>query len=76
MAGLSATRETGALAAAQSPDVVATLGDAQYPTGSLADYRRDYDSTDWGRLKPKTRPVPGNHDYRTPKAAGYFAYSN
>lgn len=74
MAGLSATRETGSLAAAQRPDVVAGLGDAQYPTGSLADYRRAYDSTDWGRLEPKTRPVPGNHDYGTPKAAGYFAY--
>lgn len=74
MIGQSATRDTGSLATAQRPDVVATLGDEQYPSGSLADYRRAYDSTGWGRLKPKTRPVPGNHDYDTPRAGGYFAY--
>ena len=73
---LSATRATGNLAVAQDPDVVATLGDQQYPDGSLADYRRQYDRTGWGRLKSKTKPVPGNHEYRTPGARGYFAYFN
>lgn len=71
---LSDTQATGRLAQAQHPDVVATLGDQQYPAGSLADYRRAYGSTDWGQLKSRTRPVPGNHEYRTPGASGYFTY--
>jgi hypothetical protein len=68
------TRATGALARSQHPDLVATLGDQQYPDGSLTDYRRRYDQTPWGRLKPITRPVPGHHEYETPGAAGYYAY--
>jgi acid phosphatase type 7 len=53
--------------------IALTLGDNQYPTGSLADYLAFYDPT-WGRFKSKTRPVPGNHEYQTPGAAGYFDY--
>ncbi|WP_331767341.1 discoidin domain-containing protein [Embleya sp. NBC_00896] len=57
-----------------NPDDVITLGDNQYDTGSLSDYRKYYDTT-WGRFKAKTRPSPGNHEYddSTP-AAGYKAY--
>jgi Calcineurin-like phosphoesterase len=55
------------------PDAVLPLGDNQYPSGGLGDYRRSYDPT-WGRFKAKTRPVPGNHEYATSGAAGYFAY--
>ena len=29
---------------------------------------------DLGRHKARTRPSPGNHEYNTPGAAGYFAY--
>ena len=65
---------TGRVAERQSPDLVLVLGDNQYPSGSLSDYRTKYDRTAWGRLKPRTRPVPGNHEYRTRGAAGYFAY--
>jgi hypothetical protein len=28
----------------------------------------------WGRVRGKTRPVPGNHEYREPWARGYFRY--
>jgi hypothetical protein len=49
------------------------LGDAAYEDGSPADYARAYDPW-WGRFLPVTRPAPGNHDYRTPAAAGYFGY--
>jgi calcineurin-like phosphoesterase family protein len=28
----------------------------------------------WGRQRSRTRPVPGNHEYQTPNAAGYFNY--
>ena len=65
---------TGRLANAQHPDLVLVLGDNQYDTGALADYREEYDRTAWGALRPITNPVPGNHEYRTPGAAGYFAY--
>jgi hypothetical protein len=55
------------------PDAVLLLGDNQYPSGELDDYRRYYHPT-WGRFKARTRPVPGNHEYQTSGAAGYFAY--
>ena len=52
---------------------VAALGDNAYPSGSPSDYKQCYDPS-WGRFKDRTHPVPGNHDYDTPKAAGYFGY--
>jgi 3',5'-cyclic AMP phosphodiesterase CpdA len=55
------------------PQVVLTLGDNQYENGTLAKFHRSYDRS-WGRLKGRTRPAPGNHDYRTTGAAGYFDY--
>jgi 3',5'-cyclic AMP phosphodiesterase CpdA len=55
------------------PQVVLTLGDNQYENGTLAKFHRSYDRS-WGRLKGRTRPAPGNHDYRTPRATGYFDY--
>ena len=48
-------------------------GDTQYPNGTLSDFKASYDPT-WGRLKSKTRPVPGNHEYNTAGAAGYYDY--
>jgi hypothetical protein len=56
-----------------NPDRVLVLGDIQYETGSLSEFQTFYDPT-WGRVKSKTRPVAGNHEYLTAKAAGYFAY--
>ena len=55
------------------PDRVLLLGDNQYWSGTLAEYLTLYGRT-WGRFKARTRPVPGNHEYETPRAAGYFAY--
>ncbi len=52
---------------------VLTLGDNAYPNNSPADYARYYAPT-WGKFKSITLPSPGNHEYRTPKAAGYFNY--
>ena len=65
---------TGRVAADQDPDQVLVLGDNQYESGALEDYRTEYDRTVWGRLKPITNPVPGNHEYRTRDADGYFTY--
>ena len=52
---------------------VLALGDLQYPDGSLAKFRRSYGQS-WGRFKKKTIPVPGNHEFETPHASGYFSY--
>jgi hypothetical protein len=57
-------------------DAVLALGDLQYETGALADFRRYYDRK-MGRgrgLWSRTFPTPGNHEYRTANAAGYFDY--
>ncbi len=55
------------------PDAVLALGDLQYDKGSLAGFRGSYDAT-WGSLRPRTLPVPGNHEYYTGGAAGYYTY--
>ena len=52
---------------------VLTLGDNQYEDATLAAFRASYDPS-WGRVKDKTRPAIGNHEYRTAGAAGYFGY--
>ncbi len=57
----------------QLPGTVATLGDNAYPDGAASDFADCYDPT-WGRHKARTRPSPGNHDYHTPGASGYYAY--
>lgn len=56
-------------------DAVLPLGDLQYQSGGLTDFNAYYAPT-WGRVAQITRPTPGNHDYGTPEAAGYFAYFN
>ena len=65
--------ETAAVVERIDPDAVLTLGDNAYETGSAEQFRRCYDPS-WGRFRGRTFPVPGNHDYRTPDAAGYFTY--
>lgn len=55
------------------PTAVLLLGDNQYENGALAKYQASYDPT-WGRLNSIVRPVPGNHEYATAGAAGYFSY--
>jgi 3',5'-cyclic AMP phosphodiesterase CpdA len=52
---------------------VLLLGDNVYPRGALADYLRCYHPT-WGRFKARTHPAPGNREYASAGAAGYFAY--
>src|SRR4029453_5776347 len=55
------------------PTRVLALGDNQYEGGTLADYFASYKPT-WGRFKDITRPVPGNHEYGSRSALGYFDY--
>jgi hypothetical protein len=54
---------------------VLALGDEQYETGSLSGFTKSYDQS-WGQVKPLTFPVPGNHEYLTSGAKGYFDYFN
>ncbi|MDP9443260.1 MAG: metallophosphoesterase [Actinomycetota bacterium] len=65
--------DTASLAQSYTPDVVVGLGDLQYESGALSDFEASYDLS-WGALKSVTKPVPGNHEYRTADAAGYYAY--
>jgi len=55
------------------PGTVFTLGDNVYDNGTATEYTDCYDPS-WGRHKARTRPTPGNHDYYTPDATGYFGY--
>jgi hypothetical protein len=52
---------------------VFVAGDVAYPDGSAQNFEECYEPN-WGRHKARTRPVPGNHDYRTDGGAPYFAY--
>lgn len=52
---------------------VFTVGDNAYPDGTLEQFEQCYDPS-WGRHKSRTRPVPGNHEYHTQAASGYFGY--
>jgi hypothetical protein len=61
------------VAADGSSVTVFTAGDNAYPDGTAANFTNYYDPT-WGRHKARTRPSPGNHDYHTAGAAGYFNY--
>jgi hypothetical protein len=66
-------RATSDLLVARRYRVVLALGDLQYADGAAAKFLVSYDPT-WGRVKASTMPVPGNHEYATGDAAGYYAY--
>jgi len=55
------------------PGTVFTAGDNAYPSGALGDFEDCYEPT-WGAFRDRTRPTPGNHEYETADASGYFAY--
>jgi hypothetical protein len=53
---------------------LAVVGDeVQGLSTKLIDFRNCYDPA-WGRFNSRARPVPGNHEYLTSGAAGYFDY--
>jgi hypothetical protein len=52
---------------------VITLGDNAYDSGTTSEYANCYDPT-WGRAKARTHPAPGNHEYNTSGATGYYDY--
>lgn len=48
-------------------------GDLAYDNGTMEEYRRCFDPH-FGRFRNRTWAVPGNHEYNTPGAAGFFTY--
>jgi hypothetical protein len=50
-----------------------TAGDNAYDRGTAAEFENCYGPT-WGRHKARTKPSPGNHEYLTAGASGYFGY--
>ncbi len=52
---------------------VLTLGDNTYPDGAADEFTDCYAPT-WGQFVARTWPTPGNHDYRTKEASGYYDY--
>jgi hypothetical protein len=55
------------------PGTVFTTGDNAYESGTAAEFANCYEPT-WGRHKARTKPSPGNHEYNTAGASGYFGY--
>ncbi|HEY0485434.1 MAG TPA: metallophosphoesterase [Mycobacteriales bacterium] len=70
---LGPQRDTAHLVTSLGVNRVLALGDLQYPSGGLADFRRYYGPT-WGHFRRETEPAPGNHEYLTSGARGYLAY--
>lgn len=66
-------RATSDLILKMKPQAVLALGDEQYDAGQYENFLRSYDLT-WGRFKDITHPVPGNHEYYSKGAAGYYRY--
>jgi calcineurin-like phosphoesterase family protein len=54
---------------------VFTLGDNAYENGTSSEFTSCY-GPNWGRapIKSRTKPLPGNHDYNTSGATGYYGY--
>lgn len=74
---IAVCRATGDEATARILDriegTVFTLGDNVYLNGTAEEFQTCFQES-WGRHKARIRPVPGNHDYNTPNATGYYAY--
>jgi hypothetical protein len=64
---------TAAIVAEYPEAAVATLGDNAYQQGTPEQFDECYDPS-WGAHKDRTYPSPGNHDYSTEDAAGYYGY--
>ena len=57
----------------QDPDAFLALGDLQYYDGTYEKFMQSYHPA-LGALLPITRPIPGNHEYKTPGGEGFYRY--
>lgn len=55
------------------PESVWLLGDIQYLYGELDQFRNSFGKS-FAALRNRWRPTPGNHEYGTPGAAGYYDF--
>ena len=65
--------ETAAVAESMSDVPILALGDTVYNSGTPVEFADCFEPT-WGDLKPRILPAPGNHEYKTPAAFGYYDY--
>lgn len=56
----------------QTPGTVMAVGDLAYPDGTQENFAC-YNKT-WGRVKDRTRPAAGNHEFHSAGATYYFQY--
>jgi hypothetical protein len=56
-----------------NPEKVLILGDIAYEDGTTQEFAELYNPS-WGTFRHKTAPTPGNHEYNTPGATGYYRY--
>lgn len=70
--GSSGDEATAALLAGIGGTVF-TAGDNVYDNGAAREFTDCYGPT-WGAQRARTLAAPGNHDYGTRNAAGYFGY--
>jgi hypothetical protein len=56
----------------ENAGTVVAIGDLAYPDGTRENFKC-YDQT-WGRVKDRTRPAPGNHEFHSHGATFYFEY--
>lgn len=68
-------RAVADLIATLRPDALLMLGDLQYQAGDIDSFNASFDKV-WGKQKIRIRAAPGNHEYGTEQAAGYFEYFN
>jgi hypothetical protein len=55
------------------PGTVMAVGDLAYPSGTKEQFDNCYNKT-WGRVKSRTRPAAGNHEFHSAAATPYFDY--
>ncbi|MFF9980991.1 RICIN domain-containing protein [Streptomyces erythrochromogenes] len=68
-----ACNQTAPVVSAMSPAAVITAGDNAYESGKLSEFNGSYDKN-WGKFNSIVHPSPGNHEYKTSGAKGYFDY--
>ncbi len=55
------------------PDALITLGDQQYDDGGLDKFQTGF-AKNWAQFNKILYPTPGNHEYVTNGASGYYTY--
>uniref|UniRef100_UPI0031CDD982 metallophosphoesterase n=1 Tax=Saccharothrix mutabilis TaxID=33921 RepID=UPI0031CDD982 len=69
----SSCNQTAPLVKNMNPQALILAGDNAYNSGTLSEYNNAYNPY-YGQFKSITYPTPGNHEYNTSGAAGYFDY--